>query len=221
MRADKARLPLVPGVPLAVAVAVQLRQVCAPVALVRSGAPDGLVWLLPDGTALDCIRDEAPDGVRHPLYGVAAALAASTEALVVVAPCDLPWLGSGSVAALAAAGGPAIAVGDDGARHPLLAALPASWAGRALELARRGAPVRALVRDCAVVVLPAAELRNANTPEALPRPRPAELLAAALASLPPEGRARALRAEAARQRAVGVVDPPGVRYARGPATEDP
>ena len=137
---DKARY-VVDGEPLLVRTARVLREAgLAPVALVREprglGVPERL----------------EPDGPRHPLWGVACALADGDG---FFAPVDLVDLDAARVVRLLAAR----AVAAD---QPLLGVIPSSFAARAAELARRGGRVREL----GVPTLDVGPFHNLNRPAA-------------------------------------------------------
>jgi molybdopterin-guanine dinucleotide biosynthesis protein A len=107
-----------------------------------------------------------PDSVEHhPLLGVAVALHQARTPLVLVAPTDVPFVTTAVWQALLARA-PAVAVAG-GVVQPLIAALPRELAARAASLAAAGAPARALVEGLAEVEVPAALLRDVDTPEDL------------------------------------------------------
>lgn len=149
---DKA-LYAVDGVPLALRVAGALRGAGLEVVVVardRRLEALGLPVLL---------EPEAP--TRHPLWGVAAALAVYPE--VLLAPCDLPALDVPTVRALLAA--PAPAVAWDGERvHPLLGRYGAGLQARAAALAAEGGAARAFAEGAARVWVRAAAVGNLNRP---------------------------------------------------------
>lgn len=108
---------------------------------------------------------------RHPLHGVAAALAhpdSQRAGAAVVVPCDLPDLNPRHIEALLAAGPPSVAC-VDGVVQPLLACLPASWCERATELAFAGASARRLVHQASQVSLGASAAADLDTPDQLAR----------------------------------------------------
>jgi molybdopterin-guanine dinucleotide biosynthesis protein A len=197
MGADKARLPR-QGWPLAVGVALALEEAGLAPILVRH-APDGLPWLTPDGRGLRVCYDEAEG--RHPLWGVAAGLEAAEAGLALVVTCDLVAWTALATRRLLEVGAPWVAEDAQGRVHPLCAVFPTSWAERARELARAGAPARALVAELPRVRLPDEVLADADTPADLP-----DAFAAFLDGLP-EGvdRARAEAGERARLLARGCV----------------
>lgn len=159
MGRDKALLPL-EGEPLALRVAAVLRAAgCAPVALV--GRQTAL-WEL----GLPVVA-EPETGDRHPLLGLAAALASLPGGLCLVCPCDLVGLRPEHVRALLARGGPCVAR-TGGRIHPLLAVLDAAEAPRAAALASSGAGAHALTGGLEPVDLPPEALHDANRPEDLP-----------------------------------------------------
>jgi molybdopterin-guanine dinucleotide biosynthesis protein A len=203
MGADKARVAW-NGQPLALVVADHLRSVCTRVALVRRGAPDGLPWPGPDGRDVEVVS-EPEDGVPHPLWGVAAALAAARTPLVLLAPCDVPWLTRSSLERLVEAA-PSVAVAG-GRLHPLVAVVGASSAERAHAFAREGRSARDFAAELTPVEIPTEELRNVNDPTAVPRPGPVERLLARVPWTTPAERARLVAGEIARLAAHGMVDP--------------
>ena len=160
MGQDKAAL-LWRGVALAQRVAETLTAGgCAPVTLV--GRQPALAEL---GYP---VLAEDEEGALHPLFGVAAALDASTGfPLILVSPCDLTQLAPEHVAALLAVGGPCVARAQ-GRIHPLLAVLAPSEASRARALAIRGAGAHALTGALPPVDLPPGALLDANRPSDLP-----------------------------------------------------
>ncbi len=128
--ADKA-LYAVDGEPMAVRVANVLR---------AAGLEPWLVAREPRGLGLPELLE--PDGPRHPLWGIAAALGEGDDAFV--APCDLAALRVEQVEALVAAR--AIAAGQ-----PLLGVFPARLRDRALQYATAGASVRSFVEGLPVL----------------------------------------------------------------------
>lgn len=158
MGEDKA-LMQVGGAPLAARVAAALAAGgCAPVTLVgRQPALGalGLRWL----------REEARAD-RHPLWGVAAALADAPTPLALIAATDLVNLDPSTIAALLAFGRPCVAAAE-GHRHPLLALLSRAEAARAAALAAEGAPAHALTDPLPAVAVAAGALLDANRPEDL------------------------------------------------------
>lgn len=117
---DKA-LHLVDGAPLAVRIARVLAE---------AGLEPALVARHPRGLGLPELIE--PDGPRHPLWGVAAAL---EQGGAFFAPCDLPDLRVDQVRRLLAEG--AIALGQ-----PLLGVFPATFRDRARAAALAGERVR-------------------------------------------------------------------------------
>ncbi|MFT4627897.1 MAG: molybdopterin-guanine dinucleotide biosynthesis protein A [Myxococcota bacterium] len=204
MGLDKARLAW-RGQPMAVRVADTLRARCGRVALVRRG-DDGLPWPGEE------VVQEPAHAARHPLYGVAAALASARTDLVLVVPCDLPWLTPGALDALLP--GPAVAA-CAGRVHPLVAVLPRAWAADALALARAGAPARRLADRLVPVELPASDLRNVNRPEDRPGVGPVRGLVDGLPWLGAAARLRVAKGEQRRLAAHGMLD---VRYPAAPRT---
>ena len=160
MGRDKALIP-VDGVPLAARIADVLAAAGLDVYLIRRGHPADPPWHLPDGAALPVVH-EPDDGEPHPLHGVVTALTHAGED-VLVCPCDLPALTAEDVGVLLAAPVPAHARSPS-RTHPLLATVRFADLQRARELARTGAPVRALVEGSAVAEVSEAGMRNANRP---------------------------------------------------------
>ena len=155
------------GRPLGLRVADALRQGGAdPVVAVggRAGARLGLAT----------VADRAAD--QGPLAGLASILLWARTGLVVVAPCDLPLLTGGHVAALVAAAGtdPGLAgvaaTGPDQRPQPSLACWPAAAGPRIQQLVDAG---HRAWRDALSVVawapvpLPAEALTDADTPVSL------------------------------------------------------
>lgn len=206
MGVDKARLAW-GGAPMAAVVARIVAQRCRRVALVRRGV-DALPW---PGLEL-VVEPDRPD--RHPLWGVAAALQASTTALAMIVPCDLPWLTLEAVDALLP--GPAVAA-VDGRRHPLVAVLPRTAASRALALAAVGGSATRFTADVPAVELPPDALRNVNRPADRPTSGPVATLLDGLPWLTAAARARIEAGERGRLAARGMVD---VRYPPAPRRED-
>ena len=137
---DKA-VYVVGGEPMVVRIATAIR---------ASGLEPGLVARHPRGLELREIIE--PEGPRHPLRGVAAALLweswqSPAHPLALVCPCDLPALTEAQVRALVAAG-PAVALGQ-----PLLGVLPVAWAERAAAWAADGRSVRSFVADLPTIDL--------------------------------------------------------------------
>jgi len=115
---------------------------------VREGAVDTLL--------------EPDTPTRHPLLGVAAALAAAAaagHASAVVLPVDLPGLTPAAVQRLASAAAPACARGQ-----PLLAHLPVSVAATAAAAAAAAGPVRAWMAALGPTELDLGVLENLNRP---------------------------------------------------------
>lgn len=162
MGRDKGRLPFPGAAPMAAHVARVLRLAGLEPTIVRA-SHDG-PFVDEDGVTVRVITDGG--GERHPLVGVAAALEDAAAGLVLIVPCDLPWLDGGAVAALCAADAEVVAW--DGEReHPLLAVLDAARARPCRALAAANRPVRELTTGLPRVLLEARVVRNANTPDAL------------------------------------------------------
>lgn len=153
MGSDKAFL-LVSGTPLAARTATTLANGgCAPVRIVgRNPRLAELGFeLISDSESLDF----------HPLFGVCAALAAASEPLVFIAPCDVVNLESSHVEALIAFGAPCVAE-VNGSIHPLVAVLPQSMQAQALEFAQANRSARDFVANLPSVSLPPPTLRDVN-----------------------------------------------------------
>jgi molybdopterin-guanine dinucleotide biosynthesis protein A len=162
MGTDKARLRLLGGQQMAVHIAGVVSSVCDRVALIRRDRDD---W-----GDLEVLADppEAGDD-RHPLWGVVAACRAARTPVVVLVTCDVPAITGEALQALIDAAEPDGAVAFDGDRtHPLVAALPAGWADRALSWARDGRSVHTFVEGCRRVTLTEGVLLNVNRPEDAP-----------------------------------------------------
>ena len=162
MGRDKALLEI-DGSPMALRMARLLAKAgCVPVALV---GPSHLEELARgDGESL-LLWDDGP-GPRHPLRGLAHALSMARTPWLLCCPCDLPSLSAADLDALVKVQGPTVAQSRHGI-HPLVAKLPTSWAERAHQLCREGAPAQALVSSCTPVHLNATALRDCNRPEDL------------------------------------------------------
>jgi len=203
MGVDKARVPFPGQRPMALEVAARLGEVCDRVALVRRGPPDGLPW-----PGVEVIRDAAPDGDAHPLWGVAAALSASRSEYAVVLSCDVPFVDSASLRKLLAAAAPNGAVGWDGThRHPLVAVYPRQMAVRASTWAAAGRSARSFADPCLEVLLAPERLADLDRWDQAGRPGPVRALLDGLPWLEGEDRARVERGERARLAAHGVIDP--------------
>jgi molybdopterin-guanine dinucleotide biosynthesis protein A len=199
MGVDKARVPFPGRFPMAAHVAGVVAAVCGRVAIVR--ATDDGRFVDPAGTSWPIVVDGGGD--RHPLRGIAAALAASTSELALIVACDLPYLTVDDLRAVIAANG----VASDGKGvQPLVAVLPKAWEARARALADAGAAAKALVDGLPQVVLPAASLVGFDA-WPVGRPGPVRALLAGLPWLDGPARRRVAQAEIARLAARGVVDP--------------
>ena len=160
MGRDKALVP-VHGVPMALRAASTLKLGgCKKVHVV--GRQAALTKL-----GLDVISD-GPNPNHHPLLGVAAALEAVNEPLVLIAPCDLINVEPEHIQCLLDVGGPCVATAQ-GQVHPLLAVLPTHLAGQASTLAEQGRPAMDLIEGLPRVELPPPSLCDANLPSDLPR----------------------------------------------------
>lgn len=146
---DKAVYP-VEGVLLAIRIATVLRE---------AGLMPRLVARHARGLGLPELIE--PEGPRHPLHGVATALAWEARQdpaapLAFFTPCDLVDLDVAQVRALQR-GGPIVALGQ-----PLLGILPVDWADRAAAWATSGRSVHSFVNDVPVVDL--GLVHNLNRP---------------------------------------------------------
>ena len=224
MGADKARLPFPDGWPMATEVATVLATVCARVALVRRGPPDGLPWPRPDGAAWEVVRD-ADERQVHPLNGLVTACAAARTPWLVVVPCDVPFLPSEAVrrlidavpfgtlgraeAAEPGAAAPLAVVAAHGeAVHPLVGVYPRALGPAAARAAAAGTSVRAFLRGARRVYLPAEWLRNVNRWEDTGRAlEPLQALVAGLPWIQGPDRERLLAGEIERLATRGSVAP--------------
>lgn len=140
-----------------------------PIAAARAGGLEPVVVAKADTELppLDCRLIVEPDGPRHPLAGIVAALEQMADPLVVV-PCDAPFLTGELLARLACErSAPALAVEAAGRLHPLVgrytpATLPALRA--ALE---RGGSARDAFAAAGGVPLAGCELAGLGDPERL------------------------------------------------------
>ncbi len=157
MGRDKATLE-VGGMPMARWVANALcAGGCAPVVAV-GGDPRALMAI---GLAVEL--DLHPG--EGPLGGIITALRWSPHPAVFVAACDVPRLSAGTVAAVTAAGGLAVACTEH--RQPLCAMWPVAVLPQLEEAFAAGErQVRAVLDTLAVVEVevPAADVRNINAP---------------------------------------------------------
>ena len=201
MGVDKARVPFPERRPMALFVADRLRPLCSRVRLVRRGQPDGLPW---PGVAV--VRDAAPEGDAHPLWGVAAALQAAASDHVLLLSCDRPWIQTHGLRRLCRPGG-AVAVDASGEVQPLVACLPTSLAAAAVEAAAEGRSARSFVAELPRVTLPDAQLRDLDRWEDGGRRTPLEELRARLPPVSEEAWHTIARAECARLAARGVLHP--------------
>ncbi len=109
-----------------------------------------------------------PDGPRHPLWGVAAALseaAARNQRAALVVPVDLPGLSVAALQTLLAGSAPTHARGQ-----PLLALLPTHLSDLAAAYARRGGSVRAFLDEAGSAVTDVGAFENLNRPSAVGAP---------------------------------------------------
>ena len=203
MGVDKARLPArVDGGwwPLAVGVRRVLMDAGLRAVIVRRGGPDGLPWLDPRDGEVE-VTYEPDDAEPHPLWGVATALRAGEDAVVV--SCDLPHLTVDCVQSLIAAAAPCVAW--DGHRvQPLIGHYPAAWAERAACMASAGGSVRDFAGGARRVALDASAVLNANRPTDL-ECGPLGALSERLGFLSESGLAAVLEGERARLRQRGVL----------------
>lgn len=141
---------------MALVVAGVLAEVCGRVAIVRRRD---------DGWPLPVVVDPEHEGT-HPLFGVAAALAASRTEVALIVSCDVPRIRPESLRRLVE-GAPAVAW-DGERRHPLVAAYPRTWAERARAAAIAEGRARDFAATCRAVEVAAEELANVNLPTDLP-----------------------------------------------------
>jgi molybdenum cofactor guanylyltransferase len=134
---------------------------CADVVAIGGDAP-GLA-----AAGLECLRDRYPG--EGPLGGILTALSYGAPCLVVA--CDLPQLGSASlIDVVATLGSHDAAMARSDRPEPLCAAWSARAAGslqRHFDSGERAVHRAIVDLDIAWVTLPAAELRNVNTPDDL------------------------------------------------------
>lgn len=198
MGVDKARVAFPGRDPLAVEVGRVLRAGgCTRVALVRRG------WSRGSWGELDLLYEEPHEGT-HPLYGVAAALAAARGPHALVVSCDLPWLTAEAVATLIDAG-PCVALGER--MQPLVAVWPTAWATRLLERARAGGSVRGPASELTPVQLPPAVLQDLDDWRSIPHDWPVQTLLGRLPFLDEAARARVAAGEVGRLFERGAIDP--------------
>jgi molybdopterin-guanine dinucleotide biosynthesis protein A len=186
---------------MAVAVATALRPTCKRVVLVRR-IDDGLPWSWPDGEPIEVLA-EPDDAPVHPLRGIALALRAAHTELVAIAPCDVPRVSARTWSALVACA--------PSAADPLIAVLPAAWAGRAAALAEAGAPAWRLVEGVRRIEVPAEELRDVDDPRSL-APGPIRRLLDRVPVVDPVARERIALGERTRLANRGMVDPAEGRW---------
>lgn len=154
MGRDKARVCYPGTVPMAAVVAEVLRAAGLEPVIVRQVVDEPFCGT--DGVVFATVGDGG--GSRHPLRGVAAALAFGERCLVV--PCDLVGITVSGVNALLAH---KEAVATDGEHvQPLFAVLSPVRYRRADQLIRENGSALALVEGVQRVQLPASELRNIN-----------------------------------------------------------
>lgn len=142
---DKAMV-LLAGRPLIAHVFARLAPQVAAIAISANGDPARFAaWLPSTHRASVPVLPDAPDGPEGPLAGLLAgarwAMAAHPGALLLSAPCDVPFLPADLVSRLAVAPLPAGAASDD-RLHPLVAL----WRPATLvEAAAKGGSARALL----------------------------------------------------------------------------
>ena len=201
MGVDKARVPFPERRPMAAYVADLLRPLCTRVRLVRRGVPEVLPW-----PGLEVVRDEAVEGDAHPLWGVAAALAACDADHALVLSCDRPWMQTRGLRRLCVDGG-AVAVDSDGVVQPLVACLPVALAQVARAGAEAGNPARSLVDGLPRIPMPNDWLADVDRWEDTGQPGPLEVLRARLPDLSEDAWQVVARGEETRLGALGAVNP--------------
>lgn len=206
MGVDKARLAW-DGRPMAVHVARIVAGRGGRVALVRRRVDD-LPW--PDVEVVE----EAAHPNHHPLHGVVTALSHARTPLVLLVPCDVPWIDARVLDALLP--GPAVAT-SGGGLHPLLAVVPRSLLQHAERLLEGEAPARLLVEGMPRVEVPEDAVRNVNRPRDRPGRGPVARLLDGLPWLDDTGRARVEAGERARLASRGMVD---LRYPPDPSEQE-
>jgi molybdopterin-guanine dinucleotide biosynthesis protein A len=204
MGVDKARIPFPGRRPMALHMVGVLAAACGRVRLVRRARPDPLPW--PD---VKVLRDQAPDDDAHPLWGVAAALAACDSDRAVIVPVDVPWLRTVDIQMLlrASGGQGAVATDPSGRVQPLVMVLPSSWASRALTFAAEGRSARSFSEGLKPVPLEEGVLRNLNRWQDTGRSGPIRALLDGLPFLDPEQRSRVAAGERMRLANLGILDP--------------
>ncbi|MHB8531933.1 MAG: NTP transferase domain-containing protein [Solirubrobacteraceae bacterium] len=106
-----------------------------------------------------------PPGVRHPLWGVAAALRAEgAERGVLALGCDMPFLEPALLAALAAHPAPTLAMALGGRLGPLPARYEAAQAGALEVAARAGRSMGEVLQELGATVLDEDWLRRFGDP---------------------------------------------------------
>ena len=159
MGTDKAFV-CIDGTPLVVRTAATIRASGVPQVYTVGRQPDLVALSLPTIT-------EVNQG-RHPLFGIAAALDALQDELVLFLPCDLVNLTPQHIQTLTVQQGPCVA-SCNGVTHPLFCILPKTLATTALDLASAGKAAHCLIDGLPTVELPNPILVDANLPEQLPR----------------------------------------------------
>lgn len=99
-----------------------------------------------------------PDGPRHPLAGIVAALRAAGERPLVVLACDMPLAAPALLAALAAAPEPLVVPNPGGLLEPLQARYSAALLPALEQALERAAPLRQTVAALGPRLLGDAEL---------------------------------------------------------------
>lgn len=132
------------------------------IVVAKAGSP------LPPGLTTPVITE--PRKPRHPLLGVATALEHAGDRPILACACDLPFVGAGLLARLAASPPPA-AVNDGGHLQPLLALYPPGAAPDLKEAIADGRSATEALSALKPVTVRATEREtfNVNTPEDLAR----------------------------------------------------
>jgi molybdenum cofactor guanylyltransferase len=154
-------IKMLAGRPLAAYPAAALAAVCDRVAIVAKPGTE-----LPQLAGVEVWNDE-PVEPQHPLTGIVHALERADGEPILVCAADMPFVTKESLEALTQTGRTAVATAD-GRLQPLLA-LYRPGALPSLRDAEPGIPLTRAVEalDPARVPVPAALVRNVNTPEEL------------------------------------------------------
>lgn len=143
-----------------------------PLAALAQAAVDHIVVAKADSPlpTLDITVITEPDGPRHPLAGVVAAMAHAGERPVLVVPCDAPFVTSMLLRVLASAT-KTTAVRSAGRVHPLIALYEPKARARLEEAVLNDEPaIEALASlEPEYIEVPERETFNVNTPEDLAR----------------------------------------------------